>query len=209
MTDAATMRKISFWRYLAVNPKTLFTALACALLAFSMLGCGASDHLQSITLTPASGSGGLFNLVGIGGTLQLVATANYSNGKLVVLHGEGLTYQISADPVNDLNAFGGALLPPQSNTVTLSPTGLLTAIEPAECTWIDVAGIIPPATSAPTPSWALSGDYVVTATYQGITSQPVFIGIASAVGNPSNPNLGSEGDNNNPNELCGPGQSAP
>ncbi len=37
------MRKISYWRYSAVNLKTLFAALACALLVFSMLGCGTSN----------------------------------------------------------------------------------------------------------------------------------------------------------------------
>jgi hypothetical protein len=67
VTDAATMRKISYWRYSAVNLKTLFAALACALLVFSMLGCGTTKHLQSITLAPASGGSGLFNVKGIGG----------------------------------------------------------------------------------------------------------------------------------------------
>ncbi len=38
--------------------------------------------MQSITLTAASsGSGGTYNLKGMGGTIQLVVTANYSNGK--------------------------------------------------------------------------------------------------------------------------------
>ena len=64
MTDTATMRKISYWRYSAVKRKTLFAALACALLVFSMLGCGTTNHLQSITLTPAAGGSGLFNIKG-------------------------------------------------------------------------------------------------------------------------------------------------
>src|SRR5712692_8993209 len=81
VTDAATMRKISYWRYSAVNLKTLFAALACALLVFSMLGCGTTNHLQSITLPPAARRICLFNIKGIGGTLQLVATGNYSSGK--------------------------------------------------------------------------------------------------------------------------------
>src|SRR6266481_10026422 len=51
VTDAATMRKISYWRYSAVKRKTLFAALACALLAFSMLGCGTTNHLQSVQLS--------------------------------------------------------------------------------------------------------------------------------------------------------------
>jgi hypothetical protein len=194
-----------------VNRKTLFAALACALLVFSMLGCGATNHLQSIILTPAatsSGTGGLFNLYGIGGTLQLVATANYTNGKSVVLHGSGITYTIIVDPDNNLTAYGTVLLPPQTNTVTLSNTGLLTAIEPSACTWVDVVPVTV-ANPTPTPGWALSGDYLVTATYQGITSQPVYIGVASSVGNPNNPSLDtpsnpSGGEDNNPDALCGP-----
>lgn len=197
------MRKILFGRYLAVNRKTIFAALACALLVFSMLGCGTSNHLQSITLT-ASGTSGLFNVRGIGGTLQLAATGNYSSGKTHDLTNK-VTYNIIVDPNNFLTAYGATLQAPQLNTITLNNTGLVTAIEPAACTWVDVAGIIPPATTAPPPSWALSGDYEVTATFQGITSQPVFVGVASSVGNPNNPALpGTEGVNNNPNELCGP-----
>ena len=46
------MRKIPFWRYLAVTRKTLFAASICALLVFS-LGCGNTNKLQSITLTAA------------------------------------------------------------------------------------------------------------------------------------------------------------
>lgn len=203
MTDAATMRKISFWRYLAVNRTTLFAALTCALLVFSMLGCGATNHLQSITLTPAQGSGGLFNLIGIGGTLQLVANGNYSNGKTVVLIGQGLVYSIQSDPDNSQDAYGNPLLPPQANTVSLSPTGLLTAIQPAVCTWVDVVPVTP-ANPTPTPGWAMSGDYIVTASFKGITSQPIYVALASSVGNPNNPSLGNGGVDNNPDSLCGP-----
>src|SRR5271170_3448825 len=97
VTDAATMRKISFWRYLAVNRKTLFAALACALLVFSMLGCGTSDKLQSIQLSTSNASetpGSTLTLYGIGGTLQLYTWGNYSNGKQVLLGGNGVSYQI-------------------------------------------------------------------------------------------------------------------
>ena len=49
--------------------KTLFAALACALLVFSMLGCGTTNHLQSITLSAKASTttGGFYNLVGEGG----------------------------------------------------------------------------------------------------------------------------------------------
>jgi len=63
-----------------VDRKPLIAALGCALLATSLLGCGGSNKLQSITLG-IGGTGGFFNLAGIGGTLQLKATGNYSNSK--------------------------------------------------------------------------------------------------------------------------------
>src|SRR5271168_3390412 len=94
VTDAATMRKISFWRYLAVNRKTLFAALACALLTFSMLGCGTTNHLQSIQLSTSNASetpGTTLVLSGIGGTLQLYTWGNYSSGKQVLLGGTGVS----------------------------------------------------------------------------------------------------------------------
>ena len=202
------MRKISFWRYLAVNRKTILAALACALLAFCMLGCGTTNHLQTITLTSGNATG-TFNVQGIGGTLQLVATGNYSSGKTFDLTNM-VTYKVIVDPIHNVDAFGNTLIPPCATpcnvagqgTLEYSVTGLFTAVQPATCTYVDVAGIIPPATTAPAPAWALSGDYMVTASFEGITSQPVFVGVASSVGNPSNPALGSEGNNNNPDELC-------
>jgi hypothetical protein len=171
MTDAATMRKISYWRYSAVKRKTLFAALACALLVFSMLGCGISNHLQSITLTPAAGSSGLFNIKGIGGTLQLKATGNYSSGKTHDLT-QVVTYSVIPDP-------NGQIVPPAPpSTVTMSPTGLMTAVEPAICLWTDTnSDLTKPAT------WALTGDYIVTASFQGVTSQQAFVAVASATGN--------------------------
>src|ERR1700681_2778561 len=98
VTDAATMQKISYWRYSAVNLKTLFAALACALLVFSMLGCGTTNHLQSITLgaslingVPNKTQSGFFTLEGNGGTIQLQAIGNYSSSKTKDLSNE-VTY---------------------------------------------------------------------------------------------------------------------
>ena len=146
--------------------------------------------MQTINLT-IGGNGGTFNLVGIGGTLQLLATGNYSSTKTKDLTNL-VTYTIVVDPVNNVDAFDFGLLdPPQ--TITLSATGLLTAVEPAVCTWVDVS---PDPTK---PSWAISGDYEITATFQGVTSQPVFIAVASAAGNPD-----FQGVTNNPQQLCGP-----
>lgn len=154
-----------------MNRKTFIAAMGCALLATSLLGCGGSNKLQSITLTIGSGSG-LFNLVGIGGTLQLKATGNYSNSKT-----HDLTHVVTYAVVPDGVDANGSALPAPPLTVTMSPTGLMTAVDPAACTWVNLE---PDPDKAP--SWALTGSYKVTATFDGITSQPVFVGVASAAG---------------------------
>ena len=151
--------------------KTLFAALACALLVFSMLGCGTSNHLQSITLSAKTlpVSGGLYNLAGWGGTLQMVATGNYSSSQTHDLSNV-VTYTVTPDGTD---ADGNPLLaPPQ--TVQYSVTGLLTAVDPTACTWVNLG-------TQAKPSWALSGSYKVVATFQGIQSQPVFVAVASAI----------------------------
>ncbi len=160
--------------------KTLIAALGYALLATSLLGCGGSNKLQSITLS-IGGGGGLFNLVGIGGTLQLKATGNYSNSKTRDLTNV-VTYTVVPDGVDS----GGFPLPAPPLTATMSPTGLMTAVDPADCTWVNLEP-----DPAKAPAWALTGSYKVTATFQGITSQPVFVGVASAAGPP-------------PTGACGP-----
>ena len=171
--------------------KTLFAALACALLVFSMLGCGTTNHLQSITLSAKASTttGGFYNLVGEGGTLQLVATGNYSSTNH---HDLTNVVNYSVTPIGTEVNNGTALAAPP-NTITLSPTGLLTAVTPFVCTWEDVS---------PDPTkfaWFLTGSYTITATFQGITSQPVYIAVASAAGNPM-----YKGVTNNPSQQCGP-----
>jgi hypothetical protein len=196
-----------------VNRKTLFAALACALLVFSMLGCGTTNKLKSIQLNATFINGvaptlqnGVYSFQGNGGTIQLQAIATYSGGKTQDLT-KVVTYNVIVDPAASVDAFGNPLVPPcqtpcqiaGQGTVEYNPTGLFTAVEPAVCTWVDVV----PAPG--TPGWAYQGDYLVTVTYQGITSQPVFLPVASATGNPNNPALGSPGGvNNNPDSLCGP-----
>lgn len=176
--------------------KTLFTALACALLTFSMLGCGTTNHLQSIQLSTSNAietPGSTLDLKGIGGTLQLYVWGNYSSGKQRLLNNVGgLSYQISITPNSMVLSGGGYVpltaLPP--NTVEMSPNGLLTATTPFACTWINEA--MPPAT---TPAWAVAGSYTVTATYSGSTTPPAFVVLASAVG---------IADSTNPSGACGP-----
>jgi hypothetical protein len=216
VTVAATMRKIPFWRYLAVTRKTLFAALICALLVFSLLGCGNTDKLQSIQLTAAlingvapTGQSGFVALQGNGGTIQLLATGSFTNGKTKDLTGV-VTYTVVVDPNYNQDAFGDTLIPPcvpgtcpvpgsgppyTNGTVEYGPTGLITAVDPAACTFEDVAPLV--GGVAQTPSWVVVGDYVVTATYNGITSQPFYVPVASSEGNQY-----YDGQENNPNALC-------
>jgi hypothetical protein len=191
VTVAATIPKISLWRYSAVNRKTLFAALACALLVFSMLGCGTTNDLKSIQLSTsnaAESAPGTLNLQGEGGTLQVYAWGNYSNGSAKLLGGSGIAYQVVVT-ANSTDQYGDPLpAPPQ--TVLLSPSGLLTAITPFVCTWVNTA-----ASTATSPSWALSGSYSVTAAYGSFTSPPVYVAVASQAGIPGT---------NNPTGECGP-----
>jgi hypothetical protein len=164
-----------------VKHKQILAAfLGAAVLVMS--GCGTSDKVASVTVTQraSSTSTGFFNLHGIGSTMQLTVTANYTSGKTVdetnwstfTVNGEGtLDDQITPLPAPPLG-------------MTISPTGMLTAVDPGICTWINLG-------SSTTPSWFLAGDYRIVATYKGIVSQPIFIGVASAAGN-------------GPNGSCGP-----
>ena|SRR5208283_1055925 len=186
VTDAATMRKISFWRYSAVNPKTLFAALACALLAFSMLGCGTTNKLQSIQLSvsnvdPNAGTGVV--LFGQGGTANLYAWGNYSDGKQKLLNTVGgVAFQIVVTPGSFIAPGQGELgTPPQ--TVQLSTIGQLTATTPVACTFVNVA-----APTASAPSFESTGSYTLTATFSGFTTPPAYIGVASAGGTVSTSN---------------------
>jgi hypothetical protein len=155
-----------------VKRKALITALGCALLAISLLGCGGSNKLQTITLSIGGNTGGTFNLKGIGGTLQLKATGNFSNSKTRDLTNV-VTYTIVPDP------FLSPGLPTPPLTVTLDATGLMTAVEPAICTWHDSE---PDPDKDNKPAWSIRGDYLVTASFDGVTSQQVFVAVASATG---------------------------
>jgi hypothetical protein len=195
------MRKISFWRYSAVKRKTLFAALACALLVLSMLGCGTTNHLQSIQLSSSNTSEAVTGTVSIGtngavvGPVQLYTWGNYSNGKHVLLQGTGVAYQISITPDNPFAVDPGTgalyLLAAPPDTMELSATGLLTAVSPSACSWFNSA--VSPATA---PAWSMVGTYSVTATSSGFTSPPVFVAVASAPG--------VYDAKTNPSGACGP-----
>jgi len=191
MTDAATMRKILFGRYSAVNRKTLFAALACALLVFSMLGCGTTNHLQSIALSvsntdPNAGTG---VVLFIDQSVPLYTWGNYSSGKQKLLNNESVQYQIAYPPLGFAET--GTLGNPNANppqTVSLSAVGVLSAVVPyVACTFENVA---PPA--ATVPAFLSTGSYTVTATYLGFTTPPAYIGLATAGGVYSTSNPSAE-----------------
>ena len=135
---------------------------------------------------------GTLEVKGVGGTLQLYAWGNYSDGKHKLLNGVGgVAYQIAITPGSA--AWTGVLGDPNANppqTLELSPNALLTAVTPFACTFINEA--VPPATA---PAWALDGTYSVTVTYSGFTSAPAFVAVASEAG---------IADTTNPTGACGP-----
>jgi len=150
--------------------KKLFLALSIALAFVGLLGCGTSNHLQTIMLTSGN-TGGTFNVKGIGGTLQLKAIGNYSSGKT-----KDLTNVVKYTMVPDPN--GNFLLPTPPLTAMINATGMITATDPAVCTWTNLNA----SDLTKEAAWVLDEDYMVIVTFEGITSQPVFVGIGSQAG---------------------------
>lgn len=151
--------------------KTFLATLLAAIAVFAT-SCGTSDKIGSVTVT-AAGTTGTINLVGLGGTMQLQVSANYTSGKIVD-ETDFATYTVTPEGVD--NNTGAPLQAPPS-TLTINSTGLVTAVDPAVCTWISTTG------NPSTPGWAYVGDYKIVATYRGIQSQPIFIPLASAASN--------------------------
>jgi hypothetical protein len=112
----------------------------------------------------------------------LAVNANYHSGKVVPVT-NAVTYVVTPQGTDD----NGASLQAPPNTVTLSTTGMMTAVNPTVCTWVDET----PTASAP--SWFLSGSYQVVANYKGMDSQPIFVGVASAAGTTDQSSPGSCG----------------
>lgn len=163
-----------------VKRASILVALVAAVV-FTQLGCGgpALGSLKTINLTTTAD-----NLAGEGATSQLTATGVYtsSDTKDLTLH---VTYIVTPMCCDDN---GGALLAPP-NTITVSSAGLVTAVPPFVCTWVNTAaGSGTGGTS--TPKWALTGSYQIVATFQGITSQPVYIGVGSAADNTNDGSCG-------------------
>jgi hypothetical protein len=189
------MRKISFWRYSAVNRQTLFSALACALLVFSM-GCGSTNNLQSITLSVSNtdANAGTGFVLNPGSPVQMYTWGNYSSGKQKLLYGNNLAYQIASTPFGfaETGTFGDPnATPPQ--TVQLSADGQLTPIAPPACSYVDVA------TTGTSPAFQTTGWYIVTATYLGHTTPPGAVYMATE---------GLPSTKTNPTGECGPQPTA-
>lgn len=162
---------------------TIFAALISAALLSSLLGCGdpAIGKLQTITLTSSDSGGGFSDLKGEGGTIQLTSTGNYTSTMTKDLTGH-VTYVVTPTGT-DLNGFP---LPAPPQDVTISSTGLVTAVTPFACSFHDAE----PDLTKP-PAWVLTGSYQIVATFQGVTSQPIFLGLASQAGD-------------GPSAACGP-----
>jgi len=215
VTAAGTMQESSLWEEIPVKRTNILAALSCALLVFSLVGCGAfqgtTNHLQSIQISTSNAaevSMSAQNLPGISNTIQLYAWGNYSNGQAALLTDKAVTWSIALDPIYNEDAFGLPLPDPFSasgapQTVQLSPTGLLTAIDPAVCTWFDTAAI-PTGGGVPTPSWVISGQYDVTISYSGLTSPFVAVTLSDTGGNPYYPlsEYGNSQYENNPDGWC-------
>ena len=148
--------------------RTIFFIAFLSLLAVCLASCGSTDNLRTIQLTAPS-----TELQGIGGTIQLQAQGTYAYGPNRDLTNQ-VTYTVVVDAVNGVDVNGVALPTPPS-TITINTTGLVTAVDPPVCTYEDVG-------TATTAAWVLTGTYEITASYRGVTSQPVYIGVASAAG---------------------------
>jgi hypothetical protein len=176
-----------------VKRSKILGVLMLATLPFLTSSCGNSDKIASVTIN-AAGNTGTINLAGLGATLQLQVLANYTSGKFID-ETNYATYTVTAEGYYTEYPNGTAVnypMPTPPLTLTVNATGMVTAVDPAVCSWY---------TSVPnntaTTGWAYTGWYEITATYRGFTSQPIDIPIASAA-------------NGQPDEAgqCGPPSTA-
>jgi hypothetical protein len=148
--------------------RTQILATLFAVIAVFTTSCGTGDKIGSVTVTAVGASGGIVNISGLGSTLQLHVTANYTSGKTID-ETNFATYTVTPFGVDDT----GTPLPAPPSTVSISKTGMITSVNPAVCVWENLG-------TTSTPSWFYQGDYQITATYRGFTSNPIYVPIASA-----------------------------
>ena len=140
--------------------------------AMGLAGCGSYSlrTINLVSLTPGTTTGNT-ELKGAGATLQLRATGNYSNFTSNDMT-QRVTYKVVVTACPICVDVSNVPLPAPPSTVMVDATGLVTAVTPTVCTYKVVT---------PTPlTYALTGSYTITATFGNITSQPVYIGVASA-----------------------------
>jgi len=147
---------------------TRILATLLGALSLVMSGCGSGDKIANVSMT-VNGTTGVVNLVGLGGTLPLAVHANYTSGKWID-ETNYAKFTVTAMGV-DFNT--GLALSASPATLAVSSTGLITATDPAVCTWDNLG-------TSTAPGWAYVGWYEITATYRGFTSEPVYIPVASA-----------------------------
>jgi hypothetical protein len=162
------------------HSRILVTVLSLAVLV-AMSGCGSSDKVESVSMSVQGASGGTVDLYGLGGTLQLQVMTNYSSGK-VVNETNYATFTVTIPTATQPNYYclwdsngdcTQEAMPTPPQGITISPNGLITAVDPGVCSWINVG-------TSSQPAWAYSGYYQINATNHGFTSNPVFIPLASA-----------------------------
>lgn len=160
--------------------RTLFFAtLLLSSVALLTTSCGTGDKIGSVSIQAVGANGaGVVDLKGLGGTLQLKVTANYTSGKQID-ETNFVTYAVTPEGTDDT----GAALAVPPLTLTINATGMVTAVDPAVCVWINKGTV-------QQPSWFYNGDYKIVATYHGFASNPIFIPVASAAANSGNGQCG-------------------
>ena len=148
------------------------TALFVSLVAVMGLASCGSYKLRTLDLAVVSNAnlaapcGTAVDLKGLGGCVKLQATGNYSNFTSKDLTNR-VTYQIAITA-------GSIAMPTPPAGATVDATGMVTATIPGVCTWTQ--------TSANPVTWATVGTYQLTATFGNVTSNPVYLPVASAAG---------------------------
>ena len=155
--------------------RTNILATLLGVISLTLSGCGTGDKIGSVSMQVVGAGTGTVNLIGLGGTLQLQVKANYTSGKYID-ETNFATYTVTPEGFDENT---GAALAAPPLTLTINSTGMLTAVDPAVCTWFSTTG------NSTTPGWAYVGDYKIVATYRGFSSNPVFIPLASAASNQS------------------------
>ncbi|PSH03739.1 MAG: hypothetical protein CXZ00_10310 [Acidobacteria bacterium] len=166
----------------------VWAACACSLgLLLLITSCGQTYSLQTVSISAlptgqTTEQVGTVILNGMGVTANIIVRANYTNTKSevvtalatfdVVPVGNGIASYAAGHLTLD-DGLPNPVLSPINNHGDLqyNASGLITAVDPGVCTAItDSSKAI-----------SLTGYYKVTATYKGVTSQPLYVALASAV----------------------------